>query len=93
MIKQTKTCIICGKPVEEERAVKCNVCGAPMHASCIDEEVLSDAEGNILCPRCAAIAALDWLDNILSLYAHSIRGEDRREIVDRLKTMVKLLEE
>ncbi len=86
-------CVICGKPVREEKSVKCIVCGAPMHKSCIDEEILSDAEGNIMCPRCAAIAALDWLDNILSLYAHSIIGEDRREVVGRLKTLVKLLEE
>ncbi len=90
MVKQV--CIICSRSVEEKEAVKCSICGVPMHKSCIDEEVLSDAEGNILCPRCAAIAALDWLDNIISLYAHSITGEDRGEIIDRLKTMVKLLE-
>ncbi len=89
----TGKCVICNKPVEEEKAVKCSICGALMHKSCVDEEVLSDAEGNILCPRCATIAALDWLDNILSLYAHSIIGEDRREIIDKLKTIVKLLEE
>ncbi len=86
-------CVICGKPVGEAEAVRCSICGAPMHKSCIDEEVLSDAEGNILCPRCAAIAALDWLDNILSLYAHSIKGNDREEVIGRLKTLVDLLKQ
>ena len=41
-------CVICGKPVDEAEAIRCSICGAPMHKSCIDEEVLSDAEGNIL---------------------------------------------
>jgi len=93
MMKTRLTCTICGRVIDEEELVKCSICGAPMHKSCIDEEVLSDAEGNILCPKCASIAALDWLDHILTLYSHSIKGSDREELLGRLKTMVKLLGE
>ena len=83
-------CIICNKLIEDD-VVKCSICGAYMHKGCVDEEVLSDAEGNILCPSCALRAALDWADHILSLYAHSIRGEDREELRDKLKTLLNTL--
>ena len=83
-------CVICGKPIEGEY-IECSECGAYMHRDCIDEEVLSDAEGTILCPSCALRAALDWADHILSLYAHSIRGEDREELRDKLKTLLDAL--
>jgi len=86
-------CIICGKEIKDKDYVQCPDCKNYMHKSCIDEEVLMDVTGEYLCPICAARAALDWLDNIISLYASSMKGEDRKEIIERLKTYIRLLEE
>ena len=63
-----------------------------MHRGCIDEEILTDVEGNYLCPVCAARTALDWFDNIISLYAHSIKDNNKEEIIERLKNYIKILE-
>ncbi len=89
----TEKCVICGKEIVASEVIKCSVCSAPMHKRCIDEEILTDAYGNYLCPSCAAISALEWLDLILSFYASSIRNEKRSEIVDRLRNYIKMLEE
>lgn len=63
-----------------------------MHKDCVDEEVLSDAEGNIMCPQCALQAAVDWVDHIITFYASSIHNEVREELRERLASLVKLLE-
>ena len=90
---QKRRCTICGRIVEDDdELVECSICKAPMHRGCIDEEVLSDAEGNIMCPRCALQAAIDWVDHIITFYANSIRGEAGEEVKERLMNLVKLLE-
>ncbi len=87
-----EACIICGKPVSEEEAVRCADCDSPMHRSCIDPEVLTDAEGAPLCPACAALCALEWLDHVLSLYASAIKEPRRSEIIARLRRYLEVLE-
>jgi len=62
-----------------------------MHRECVDEEVLMDSEGNVLCPYDAALAALDWFDNIISLYSSSFSDEQLNEIIDRLNTYIEML--
>ncbi len=85
-------CIICGKPVDVDEAVRCVECGSLMHRECFDEEILSDADGNPLCPRCALRAAVDWVDHILSYYAGSIREPDRGELRERLRGLASMLD-
>jgi len=87
-----EVCAVCGKPIEGE-AVRCSVCGSPMHRGCIDEEVLTDAYGEPLCPYDAALAALDWLDNVLTQYSSSLTNEQRKEIAERMKKLIQLLGE
>ena len=83
-------CAVCGKPIEGE-SVKCSVCGVPMHRGCVDEEVLTDAAGEPLCPYDAALAALDWLDNVLSQYGSSLSAEQKEEILERIRGLMQLL--
>ncbi len=85
------TCVVCRKPIEGE-AVRCSVCGAPMHRGCVDEEVLTDAAGDPLCPYDAALAALDWLDGVLTQYSSSLTKEQKEEVVERMKKLISLLE-
>jgi len=84
-------CAVCGKPIEGE-ALRCSVCGAPMHRGCVDEEVLTDAVGEPLCPYDAALAALDWLDSVVSQYSSSIPRDKREELAERLRKLAALLE-
>ncbi len=84
-------CPICGNDVYEEDAVRCSVCGAVMHRGCVDEEALTDADGNPLCPYCAAIAAIDWFDAVITSYSHALSDEQREEIIARLENYLKLL--
>jgi len=87
-------CPICKRPIEEgEGYVTCSVCGVKMHRRCVDEEVLTDASGKWLCPYDAAMAALDWLDAILTHYSHALTPEQRDDVVSRLKNYLKLLGE
>mgnify|MGYP000415597887 CR=1 FL=1 len=86
-------CIICGKAIQSnETIVKCVICGAVMHKKCIDEEVLTDAVGDYLCPYCAIISALDWLDSILTYYSNSLSKEQREDISSSLKSYLNTLE-
>lgn len=87
-------CIICGKTVQDdEAAVKCVICGAIMHKKCIDEEILTDAMGDYLCPYCAIISALDWLDSVLTYYSNSLSKEQKEDISSRLRSYLNTLEE
>jgi hypothetical protein len=89
-------CAICNREiVNEERYVKCSICGALMHEDCVDREVLEDSEGNILCPYDAVLAALDWFDTIINTYHASLKvdSEKHSDIIERLKNYIKLLEE
>lgn len=87
-----ETCIICGKSADSSDIVKCALCGASMHKSCTHDEALLDAEGNILCPYDAMMAALDWFDYIVSLYADTLSKEQRDDIIERLRSYLNLLE-
>ncbi len=64
-----------------------------MHRKCMDEEALFDADGNPLCPYDAALAALDWLDTVLTLYAHSFNEEQLEDLIERLRSYLRILEE
>lgn len=86
-----KRCIICGKLVDNAEAVKCVVCGAPMHKNCASDEVLLDAEENNLCPYDAMMAALDWFDAVASTYASVLNDEQRNDVIERLKSYISLL--
>ncbi len=57
----------------------------------MDEEVLVDSEGNTLCPYCAAIAALDWFDAIVTEYVHVFTSEEREDLIKRLESYIALL--
>lgn len=87
-----KTCIICGKSVESSDVVNCAICGASMHRSCAHDETLLDAEENTLCPYDAIIAALDWFDAVITVYADTLSEEQRNDIIERLKSYLNLLE-
>lgn len=63
-----------------------------MHKDCIDEEILTDAIGDYLCPYCAAVSALDWLDSILIQFSNSLNEKQREEISSRLKSYLDILE-
>lgn len=84
-------CVICGKPVDENSYIKCAICGKLMHRSCASDEALIDAEENIMCPYDAILAALDWLDIVITTYANSLSDEERKNIVKRLESYQKLL--
>jgi len=87
-------CPICGKPIEKSgEFVVCTMCGIKMHKHCVDEELLTDAEGNYLCPFDAALAALDWLDEIVSVYLSALTREQRAELASRLSNIVKVLQD
>lgn len=94
-LSEVKRCAICGREMAAEEGVHCVVCGAPMHRGCIDEEVLEDSEGNLLCPIDAALAALDWLDAVLSLYEDVLKRDKelRTTLVSRLKNYYLALNE
>ena len=91
MSSEERRCVICGRPIEGE-ALRCSVCGAPMHPGCVDEEALRDAYGEPLCPYDAALAALDWLDAVLTTYIGSLNDEQRKEIAERMRNLLSLLE-
>jgi len=84
-------CPICGKPITNDY-VTCSICGVKMHRTCVDEEILTDAAGEPLCPYDAALAALDWFDAIVTNYPHSLSEDQRRELIDRLRSYIELLE-
>ncbi len=91
-LSSNNICYICRKSIESlEEAETCVICGVKMHRRCIDEEILTNAEGSILCPYDVALAALDWFDSILSTYASSFTNKQREEIVERLKTYLNML--
>ncbi|MDK6029082.1 hypothetical protein QPL79_06870 [Ignisphaera sp. 4213-co] len=88
-------CIICGKEIkEDEKSVKCSICGSLMHEDCVDREILEDAEGNVMCPYDAALAALDWLDAIVTTYHNSLKSDKNKlnDVVERLKNYLAILE-
>ena len=91
MSSEERRCVVCGRPIEGE-ALRCSVCGALMHPGCVDEEVLRDAYGDPLCPYDAALAALDWLDEVLTTYGSSLSEDQRREICERMRNLLNLLE-
>jgi len=92
--KDSVKCPICGKPIERsDEFVVCGVCGVKMHKHCVDEELLTDAEGNYLCPFDAALAALDWLDELVSVYISALTREQRSELAGRLSNIVKVLQD
>lgn len=85
-------CYICKRVVEPtDNVVECSICGVKMHKRCIDEEILTDAEGAIMCPYDSALAALDWFDSIISTYSSSFTDEQREEIIERLKNYINML--
>lgn len=88
----SKICAICGKPVEESKAVKCAICGTLMHRSCASDEALVDADENNLCPYDAMLAALDWFDAVLTVYVKSLTAEQRNDIIERLRSYISVLE-
>lgn len=91
-IPSNTICHICKRGIESLDDVEtCSICGIKMHRKCIDEEILIDSEGSILCPYDAALAALDWLDAILSIYISSLTKEQREEIIERLKIYLNVL--
>ncbi len=63
-----------------------------MHRGCLDEEVLTDANGEPLCPYDAALAALDWLDSVVTQYASSIPPDKREDLIERMKKLIAILE-
>ena len=84
-------CIIRGKAIQSnETTAKYVICGAMTHKKCIDEEILTDAIGDYLCPYCAIISALDWLDSILTYYSNSLSKEQGEDILSRLKSYLTL---
>lgn len=85
-------CPVCRKAVSNENCITCTVCKAKMHRDCVDEEILTDAAGEYLCPYDAAIAALDWFDSVITCYSHSLTEDQRRELIDRLRSYIELLE-
>ena len=91
-------CAICGREIyEDDKYVQCSICGALMHESCIDREILEDSEGNILCPYDAALAALDWFDAVITTYIGSLKSSENKEklqdLVKRLENYIKIIEE
>ncbi len=91
MNNKESICPICGKPITNDYVI-CSACGAKMHRNCIDEEILTDAAGDHLCPYDAALAALDWFDSVVTNYTHSFTEDQRRELIDRLRSYIELLE-
>jgi len=87
-------CIICGKSIsEDEEYIECSDCDAKMHKGCFDGELLTDANGNPLCPICASIEALDWLDELISAYTKVYRMDPRgSEVRDRLLSLLRMIE-
>jgi len=92
--RDSTKCPICGKSIEKsDEFVVCSVCGVKMHRHCVDEELLTDAEGNYLCPFDAALAALDWLDELVSVYLSALTRDQRTELLSRLSNIVKVLQD
>ncbi len=91
MDNKESVCPICGRSITDDYVV-CTVCGVKMHRNCIDEEILTDASGDHLCPYDAALAALDWFDSVVTNYAHSFSEDQRHELIGRLRTYIELLE-
>ncbi len=91
-VTSNNICYICKKDIKSLEDVEtCSICSVKMHKRCVDEEILMDSEGSILCPYDAALAALDWLDMILSIYTSSFTKEQREEIIARLKNYLDML--
>ena len=93
--KDLRKCPVCNKEVKEDSLMeKCVLCGVTLHRSCIDNDILRDANGNALCPYCAAISALDWLDNVITLYLRPLKNSVLlSDIVERMKNLLKILVE
>ena len=91
---KTLKCIICGKSIgEEEEYIECCDCNSRMHKGCFDGELLTDANGNPLCPICASTEALDWLDELIASYTTVYKRDPRGEnIKSRLQNLLKILE-
>lgn len=87
------SCVICGRQIVEEENVSCSICGALMHKSCANDEVLLDQEENYLCPYDAMLAALDWFDGVITTYVSVLNEEQKNDVLSRLKSYVNLLSE
>ena len=90
-MESKSVCVICGKHVSNEEAIKCSVCGASMHKSCARDESLLDSEESHLCPYDAMLAALDWFDVIATTYLSTLDENQKTDILSRLKAYVELL--
>ncbi len=87
-------CVICGKSIsEDEEYIECSDCDAKMHKGCFDSELLTDANGNPLCPICASLEALDWLDELILSYTKVYKKDPRgEEVKERIRSLLSTLE-